>query len=482
MPTNQLPTKGTKNWGTILNSWLGQLGPASLGGIYNGDTAGRPAGLTADDEGRVYVDTESQELLNWDGSAWQVLLTGNIEQKFNITSKTTDYTITPTEAETGLNGFSNDGATGANNGIDNIIKLTLPDAVTGSKITVIGSEVEQVVEINPQATDTIITTDVPDGKNWARVFMADTLEFYAISDTEWVANEKLSATGYFGGGNDGSSLDTIDGLVFVSETAINPSVTISVARYKFSGANSSTRGYFVGGWDGSSRLDIIDGIKFSDETAINPSTTLSVARQSTASVNSVANGYFTGGHDGSSRLDIIDGIKFSDETAINPSTTLSTVRDSLAGVSSTVNGYLGGGSNSGSTYENIIDGLVFSTETVTSSSATLSIGRSYLTGVNSTTNGYFAGGLDGSYQDTIDGIIFASEAAINSSATLLVARGYLTGVSSAINGYFGGGIDLSSYKDMIDGVVFATETAINSSATLSTVKDYAVGCQSGGIL
>ncbi len=59
MPTNQLLTKGVRNWGDILNSWLSQLGPASLGGIHNGDTASRPAGLTVDDEGRVYIDTES---------------------------------------------------------------------------------------------------------------------------------------------------------------------------------------------------------------------------------------------------------------------------------------------------------------------------------------------------------------------------------------------------------------------------------------
>ncbi len=43
MPTNQLPTKGARNWGNLLTSWLGQLGPASLGGIHNGDTASRPS-------------------------------------------------------------------------------------------------------------------------------------------------------------------------------------------------------------------------------------------------------------------------------------------------------------------------------------------------------------------------------------------------------------------------------------------------------
>ncbi len=181
MAINQLPTKGTKNWGTILNSWLGQLGPASLGGIHNGDTASRPAGLTVDDEGRVYIDTESQELLRWDGSAWQVLLTGNQEQKFNITAKTADYTITTEEAETGLNGFGNDGATGT-------VKFTLPDAVAGMKVTIVNGE-SQTLQVQSVNDDKIHTINIINGtKLLINNTKASVVELYCINNTEWVLN------------------------------------------------------------------------------------------------------------------------------------------------------------------------------------------------------------------------------------------------------------------------------------------------------
>ncbi len=186
MSTNQLPTKGTENWGDILNSWLSQLGPENLGGIHNGDTASRPSGLTADDEGRVYVDTESQEILRWDGSAWQTTLSGNKESKFNIQSKTADYTITTAEAETGLNGFSNDGATGT-------IKFTLPDAVAGMKVTIINTE-DQTLQVQSVNDDKIYTTSITSGTELLiTTTKASVTELYCINGTEWISNGSSSS-------------------------------------------------------------------------------------------------------------------------------------------------------------------------------------------------------------------------------------------------------------------------------------------------
>ncbi len=185
MPTNQLPAKGNKNWAEPLNKWLAQTSPESLGGIHNGDTASRPAGLTADDEGRIYVDTESQELIRWNGSAWQILLTGNQESKFNIQSKTTDYTITSAEAETGLNGFSNDGATGA-------VVFTLPDAVAGMKVTVINAE-DQTLQVQSVNDDKIYTTGITSGTGLLiTTTKASSAEFYCINGTEWMTKSSNS--------------------------------------------------------------------------------------------------------------------------------------------------------------------------------------------------------------------------------------------------------------------------------------------------
>ncbi len=470
MPTSQLPIEGDQDWATPLNQWLNQSSPASLGGIHNGDTASRPSGLVADDEGRIYIDTESQELIKWDGTAWQTLLTGSQEQKFSITAKTADYTITPAEAETGLNGFSNDGASST-------VVFTLPDAVAGMKVVVINSKVNQIVEINSQAADTIITADVPDGKNWARAFMIENLKFYAINDTEWVTNENFSISGYFGGGTGRGSV--IDGIQFSSETAINPAATLSTERSMIASANSSTKGYFAGGTDGTAS-NIIDSLKFDNEVVTTPVATLSVARSGVSGVNSTTRGYFTGGWNSSTFYsNEIDGIQFSNETAINPTATLSLARATNAAVNSSTRGYFAGGFVSPDCKDNI-DGIIFATETAINPAATLSVEKLGSSATNSDANGYFGGGtVSAGEVDALEKINFSTESVIMLTATLSIARGTLAGANSVTKGYSSGGTS-SNYR--IDGIEFSGETAINPSATLSVARYGLADCQSGGIL
>lgn len=71
MPKNR-PVSGDSNWGTTLNSHLNQFMPTG-GGINFGTT--RP-NLTASDDGYTMVDTSVKELIRWNGSSWQVLLSG----------------------------------------------------------------------------------------------------------------------------------------------------------------------------------------------------------------------------------------------------------------------------------------------------------------------------------------------------------------------------------------------------------------------
>ena len=192
-----------------------------------------------------------------------------------------------------------------------------------------------------------------------------------------------------------------------------------------SGTLFSTRGYFGGGWIIGSIIAEIDGIQFSDESAINPTATLSAARWGLAGINSYVRGYFGGGYDPATAE--IDGIQFSDESAINPAATLSVARWNLSGVNSCIRGYFGGGTTGSSSAE--IDGIQFSDESAINPAATLSVARYYVSGVNSYVRGYFAGG-DGPTAE-IDGIQFSDESAINPVATLSVAR---SGVGSIQSG------------------------------------------------
>ncbi len=478
MPINQLPTKGDKNWGDTLNSWLGQLGPASLGGIHNGDTASRPAGLTVDDEGRIYIDTESQELLNWDGSAWQILLTGNVEQKFNITAKTADYTITPAEAETGLNGFSNDGASG-------IVKFTLPDAVAGMKVTIINSE-DQTLQIEKSGDDKIYTTTITAGTELLiTTTKASTTELYCINGTEWITSGVVTqwlnggGKGYFGG-----SAAVIDGIVFSTLTKITTSINLASNRVGVAGFNSIARGYFGGGGNAGAltiTYDVVDGIVFIDETHFTSVNGLSVARSLVAGLNSTTSGYIGGGRIvGDTSLNEIDSIVYADESQNNIIAVLSIARDMLSGINSTINGYFGGGATDGTVGRNTIDGLNFSTEAAINPTAFLPSTNFGLTGVNSTTSGYFAGGWNGTAKiDRIDSFDFSTETITGSVATLTSVRQHLAGCNNSVYGYFSSD---HVAVDTVNTLDFATDTIQDTSITCSNRGYTTAGVQSGGIL
>ncbi len=471
MPTNQLPIKGDRNWGTTLNNWLKQLGPESLGGIHNGDTAGRPAGLTVDDEGRVYIDTESKELLNWDGSAWQILLTGNQEQKFSITAKTTDYTITPTEAETGLNGFSNDGATGT-------VVFTLPDAVAGMKVTIInaGSQTLQVQSVND---DKIYTTDIPIGAvKLENNTNSKSSVFYCVSGTKWIVRDKggvwavppLPARGYLAGGYIAGAQNVIDGIEFSSETAIDPAATLSVKRSDFAGVSSATSGYFSAGSGVFATGNEIDGIKFSDETAINPSATISTQRHASASFNSGLKGFWAG----AATVDplSISSFIFATETAAALSSTIGTNRYHLSGLNSSTDGYFAGG-RFNSTHYDAIDNLDFSTETASVISTTLSSVKSRTGSVSSDTKGYIQAGDTGvDVLDTVESFVFSSESISTLASTLSSQTEDCEGLVSATKGYFA---ESYGYFYTVD---FASESISDVSLTSSLNRSRFAGCQS----
>lgn len=236
------------------------------------------------------------------------------------------------------------------------------------------------------------------------------------------------------------------------------------------------RGYFAGGQSPSSSE--IDGIDMNSDTAINPSATISVAR-APAGVNSSGRGYFMGGDTGSYSV-TIDGITFANELRATISSTLAQGGTNYAaGVNSATTGYVAGGVQSGASLTAAISKFPFSTETSSAIAATLVTAnkRRNLTGVSSTTNGYFAGGYISAVSNEIDGIIYATEAFNNPAATLAVARMGPAGVNSSTVGYFGGGYTANNGTPSteIDGLTFATEAATNPSATLATARAHAAG-------
>jgi hypothetical protein len=326
-----------------------------------------------------------------------------------------------------------------------------------------------------------------------------------ISISQFYGSQSLIAKGFFGGGRTPTSsptfLNTIDGIRFDTEAAINPSATLSQSRSYLAGVNSSARGFFGGGLALPARLSTIDGIRFDTEAAINPAAALSQARDSLAGVNSSARGFFGGGRAPTAPaiVSLIDGIRFDTEAAINPAATLSEARESLGSACSSTRGFFAGGFNGFGTptasaeYSKAIDGIRFDTEAAINPSAILSQsptlrngGRYLLDGVNSSTKGYFFGGVTrnrGTTTGIIDAFTFSTETIARLSASMSQTRRSYASVSSSSTqrGFCGGGISGTIRVTTIDGIRFDTEAAINPAAALSQAREGLAGVQIGSL-
>jgi hypothetical protein len=140
-------------------------------------------------------------------------------------------------------------------------------------------------------------------------------------------SEAGTGRGYFGGGGTEPSTvltGQVDGLIFASQSVIDPAAGLVQARRLCSGYQSSVRGY----WAGGSGFDQIDGIQFSTETTVDPGAVLVQARQAPGSgTNSLTRGYTFGGP----ALNQIDGMQFNTESQIDPGAGIAVASFATAG-------------------------------------------------------------------------------------------------------------------------------------------------------
>lgn len=290
-------------------------------------------------------------------------------------------------------------------------------------------------------------------------------------------------TGYsIGGRIGGLATNEFVGLVFASESVVDPIVGLIAARQLVAGVNSSTRGYAMGGRDDyGTSYNTIDGIRFDTEAAITTGAYLNIERYGITGANSSTVGYgmYGQGYNDFSGSAVwpmgVDGMVLATETNYGVGVFLSGGYYAASGFNSTARAYvMGSFSMDGPVNKTIA--LQFNTDTGYDLSATMATARYLTSGVNSTTRGYNLGGYTGSFATAeIDGLRFDTEASINPSAGLTSARFGVVGVNSNTRAYALGG----NGSNEIDGLQFDTETAINPSAALPVAQSSGAGVQAG---
>lgn len=281
--------------------------------------------------------------------------------------------------------------------------------------------------------------------------------------------------GYFMGGQTTGYFSVINGIDFLTEAAISPTSTLSLARSGVSGLSSSTKGYGIGGQNGAVQ-SLIDGIVFSNQSSFTSSSTLSTARAYTVNTANYANGYIFSGATASNGLSGMlreaDKIVFSTESISILSTTLLPVAVSQAQLSkSTTNAYVMGGYNSLTE----IQGMALASETAINPAAILSnSGRRMGAYTYTDDNGYMIGGYLSSILGTLNKFVHATETSANLSATISPAKMGGIGVCTNTSGYIGGGYN-TTYYSSISKLDYSTETISTLSATIGTGRYLGAG-------
>lgn len=270
-----------------------------------------------------------------------------------------------------------------------------------------------------------------------------------------------------------SPISAINKMAFSNEALSATAATLS-GRWHGGALSSSTKGYYCGGQPIYPQVtNEIDGLLYSTETAVNPAAGTFQSGFTWAGVSSTANGYLLGGYY-SAITYAIQKFVFATEAAMTQiAATLSLARycgDS--GAQSATKGYALAGYSTAPTGK--IDGLLFSTEAAVSVAATLSTVRNYCPAVQTTAKAYVMGHVATPYNN-VEGFTFATETTFAVTATLTAGRQNGAGVESSARGYVIGGSAAAVATATTEAIDFATEANIQIAATLGTATQLAGG-------
>ena len=269
-----------------------------------------------------------------------------------------------------------------------------------------------------------------------------------------------SGNGYFGGGYDSvyTRFASMAGLNFLSEVSTSLSASLSEARARIAGTQSSTKGYFVGG----ESKTIIEGLTFATQTAFKSATTIFADSGTLGAGQSSTTGYFAGSATyGTS----ITSLTFATDSKSEGSYSMHFGRCLTTGISSSSSCYFAGGYTSISpNYLSSVEKLSFSSSVIVLLGSGLPSASYQSAGMYSSTKGYIAGGQGSTVLNKrIVSLTFSVEALTTISASLTRASGAPTGSSSSNKGYCAGD---NAFTANVESINFTTETSSTLSSTL----------------
>lgn len=246
-----------------------------------------------------------------------------------------------------------------------------------------------------------------------------------------------AVSGVFGGGYNGSYLNTIDYVTIATLGAAASFGTLSVTRYYAGACSSSTRGVFGGGYNGSSSSSTIDYVTIASPGNATSFGSLSVARTIPAACGSSTRGVFGGGDNGSSPQNVIDYITIASTGNATSFGNLTQARTGPSACSNSIRGIWSGGDTSegGGSYQNTIDYVTIATTANATSFGSLTTSRTRAASCASVLIGVIAGGSPASLS-SIEYVNLQTTGNASSFGNLLTGQGSQGACSNSHGGLY----------------------------------------------
>ena len=295
---------------------------------------------------------------------------------------------------------------------------------------------------------------------------------------------RQAVAGYFAGGDGAFDRDTIEKILFSSDTNSVLSAVLTTASLWHTGyANSGVAGYVNGGEDATAPyLSRVDKLAFPAETKSATTALGGPREQANGFANFAVAGYVAGGFSGAATLTTVSKNSFPSDT-VTTTTSLTNSHQSGAGFANTgVAGYIASGTD-GTNRINTVEKLTFPSDTRSTLAATVTTAAQFMGSgfSNQAVAGYSAGGADVSSQiSTVDKFAYATDTKSVTTSLSEIADLSFAMSNSGVAGYVALGRTTTTSRN-VDKFSFPSDTLTTLTNKLTTARRRGSGFSDEGV-